>query len=332
MPLFKSFSPRATGLLAAAVTVLIWTAFIVISRATADPTRGGALGPFDIVLARILGASAILLPLGFVLVRKDRAQGIGESSLFGFSPLPLRLTVGAGLFGGLLYGLFAYNGFAYAPAMHASVLLPGSLPLWTALLAAWMLRTRITRGRAIGLALIVVGDVLVGGSSLLHALDGGNIWIGDLLFMVAALCWSVYSVLARRHALDAVRATVAITAFAFFVYVPLYGSLLLAQQGGGNFLRAPLGEVALQMLLQGVLSVVVAGISFTKMIQHYGPVRSTMITALVPGLSAFAAVMFLGEPPAWNLLLGLLLVTVGILFGVRAVAVAPALAVPDAAR
>ena len=35
---------------------------------------------------------------------------------------------------------------------------------------------------------------------------------------------------------------------------------------------------------------------------------------------------------AWNLLLGLLLVTVGILFGVRAVAVAPALAVPDAAR
>jgi len=78
--------------------------------------------------------------------------------------------------------------------------------------------------------------------------------------------------------------------------------------------------------------VVVAGISFTKMIQHYGPVRSTMITALVPGLSAFAAVMFLGEPPAWNLLLGLLLVTVGILFGVRAVAVAPALAVPDAAR
>ena len=322
MPLFKSFSPRATGLLAAVVTVLVWTAFIVISRATADPTRGGALGPFDIVLARILGASAILLPLGFVLVRKDRAQGIGASSLFGFSPLPLRLTVGAGLFGGLLYGLFAYNGFAYAPAMHASVLLPGSLPLWTALLAAWMLRTRITRGRAIGLALIVVGDVLVGGSSLLHALDGGNIWIGDLLFMVAALCWSVYSVLARRHALDAVRATVAITAFAFFVYVPLYGSLLLAQQGGGNFLRAP----------RGVLSVVVAGISFTKMIQHYGPVRSTMITALVPGLSAFAAVMFLGEPPAWNLLLGLLLVTVGILFGVRAVAVAPALAVPDAAR
>jgi drug/metabolite transporter (DMT)-like permease len=55
------------------------------------------------------------------------------------------------------------------------------------------------------------------------------------------------------------------------------------------------------------------------MIQHFGPVRSTMITALVPGLSALGAVVFLGEPLFWNLAVGLLLVTVGILFGVRAV-------------
>lgn len=53
------------------------------------------------------------------------------------------------------------------------------------------------------------------------------------------------------------------------------------------------------------------------MVQHYGPVRSTMITALVPGLSALAAVLMLGEPLFWNLIAGLLLVTAGILFGVR---------------
>jgi drug/metabolite transporter (DMT)-like permease len=42
-----------------------------------------------------------------------------------------------------------------------------------------------------------------------------------------------------------------------------------------------------------------------------------MITALVPGLSALAAVVFLGEPLHWNLIAGLLLVTAGILFGVQ---------------
>ena len=44
---------------------------------------------------------------------------------------------------------------------------------------------------------------------------------------------------------------------------------------------------------------------------------STMVTALVPGLSALGAVWFLGEPLHWNLLAGLALVTSGILFGVR---------------
>jgi drug/metabolite transporter (DMT)-like permease len=53
------------------------------------------------------------------------------------------------------------------------------------------------------------------------------------------------------------------------------------------------------------------------MIQHFGPVRSTMITALVPGLSALGAVLLLGEPLYWNLAAGLVLVTLGILFGVR---------------
>lgn len=70
------------------------------------------------------------------------------------------------------------------------------------------------------------------------------------------------------------------------------------------------------MFFQGVGSVVISGITFTKMIQHFGPVRST-ITALVPGLSAIAAAVILHEPLGWNVLLGLALVTSGIVFGVR---------------
>jgi len=74
-----------------------------------------------------------------------------------------------------------------------------------------------------------------------------------------------------------------------------------------------------QAVYQGIGSVVISGISFTKMIQHFGPVRSTMMTALVPGLSAMGAVFFLGEPLSWTLVLGLVLVTTGIVFGVRTV-------------
>lgn len=309
------FSSKTVGLVSAVITVCIWTGFIVIARASAS--RG--LLPLDIAFARILGASAILLPWAWWLMRPARQGGQKVGSLWGLSPLPLRETVQAGFFGGLLYAVLAYTGFFYAPASHASVLLPGSLPLWTTLLAWLFLREKVAASRAVGLGLIVLGDVLVGGASLLMAFDGGEVWKGDVLFMLAACCWSAYSVTVRRHGLDAVRATMAITAFAFVCFVPLYGVLIGTGILPTHLGRAPASEIGFQAVFQGVGSVVISGITFTQMVRYYGPVRSTMITALVPGLSALAAVWFLGEPMHWHLLAGLALVTSGILFGVQQV-------------
>jgi drug/metabolite transporter (DMT)-like permease len=315
-------SPKVVGLLAALVTVVIWTAFIVVARASADPARAPTLASVDIVFARLLGAGIILLPLGWWLTQTQRAQQreAGQAptagSLGGFSPLPLRITALTGVFGGLIYGLLAYSGFAFAPAAHASVLMPGSLPLWTALLALFLLGDRITLARAIGLVCIVAGDVLVGGASLLHALDGSGVWRGDVLFILAAFTWSCYSVLVRKYALQAVHATTAITVFAFLVFVPSYLLLVWAGVLEGRVFTAPLRDVLWQMLMQGVGSVVVSGISFNMMIRAFGPVRSTMLTAVVPGMSAVSAALVLGEPLPWNVLLGLALVTAGIVFGV----------------
>ncbi len=313
-----ALSPKTVGVLAAVITVVIWTSFIVIARASADPARGGSLNAFDIIYARIWGASLILLPWGWWLVRRDRRTQAWSGSFFGLSPLPARQTWIVGLLGGVLYALLAYSGFVFAPASHASVLMPGSLPLWTALLAMLILGEHISATRALGLGLIVLGDLLVGGTSLLHAFNGQGVWRGDVLFILAAMTWSTYSVLVRRYALDAVRTTIAVTVVAFLTYVPVYSVLLFLQWVPGRVWSAPWGDVAFQMVFQGVGSVVISGITFTKMIQHFGPVRSTMITALVPGLSAIAAVVVLAEPMGWNLLAGLGLVTGGILFGVRA--------------
>ena len=307
------FSARTVGLASAAVTVLIWTSFIVIARASASHT----LLPLDIALMRILGASCVLLPWAWWQMRPQRVRGERVGSLLGLSPLPLRTTVLAGFFGGLLYAVLAYAGFFFAPAAHASVLMPGSLPLWTTLLAMVFLHEKVPAARAVGLACIMLGDLLVGGASLLRALEGGDVWKGDLLFMSAASCWAAYTVIARRLALDAVRATMAITALAFVGFVPLFA---LATSLGGwptHIPQASWGELLFQAAFQGGGSVVISGITFTQMVRHFGPVRSTMITALVPGLSALGAVWFLGEPMHWNLLAGLALVTGGILFGVR---------------
>jgi drug/metabolite transporter (DMT)-like permease len=308
-----AFSQLSIGRLAAVVTVLIWTSFIIVARASASHV----LLPLDIACARILGASSVLLPWAWWLMREARQRGEKVGSLFGLSPLPLHITVKTGMVGGFLYAILAYIGFFYAPAGHASVLMPGSLPLWTSLLMWLFLREQIGMNRAIGLGMIVCGDILVGGMSLLKAFEGGDVWIGDLLFMTAAFCWSAYSVMVRHYGLDAVRATMAITAFALVSFVPAYALLVHFNVLPSHMAQAAWSEIVFQAVFQGVGSVVISGITFTQMIRTFGPIKSTMITALVPGLSALGAVVFLGEPLSWNLWAGLALVTCGILFGVR---------------
>jgi drug/metabolite transporter (DMT)-like permease len=306
----RQLSPKAVGVLSAVVTILIWSSFIVIARASAK----GSLLPLDMVFLRFIGAGMVLLPWGWWIVRNQQKN---LPSWLGLSPYGLKITALVGTFGGVVYAMLAYSGFFFAPAAHASVLMPGTLPLSTALVAMWLLKDHITPTRAIGLGLIFLGDLLVGGASLLKVFDGGETWKGDLLFLSASTCWAFYSVNARKYALDAVKATIAITVFTAVTFVPVYGLLVLFKAINSHLTTAPWGEIAFQAVYQGVGSVVISGITFTKMIQHFGPVRSTMMTALVPGLSALGAVFFLGEPLSFNLIAGLALVTIGILFGVR---------------
>ena len=307
------FSPRAIGLIAALVTILIWTSFIVIARASASHN----LLPLDIAFLRILGAGSVLLPWAWWIMRPQRHAGENVGSLLGLSPLPLRITIIGGLFGSFIFSMLSYSAFFFAPAAHGSVLMPGSLPLWTTLMAWIMLSQSISKVRAIGLACIVLGDLLVGGSSLLKAFDGGEVWKGDLMFMCAACCWSFYTVLVRREGLDAVRATMAVTAFSCVSFLPLYALIAWLGLIPSHLGTAPWEELVFQALFQGIGSVVISGISFNMMVRHYGPVRSTMMTAVVPALSAISAVILLNEPMYWNLMAGLALVTCGILFGVR---------------
>ena len=328
------FSPKTVGLSAAVITITIWTSFIVVARFMA--LKG--LTPLDIVLCRIIGASLVLLPWGYFMVRKMRAEGKGAGTWLGLSPLPWRLTVLIGMVGGVGYAVIAYSAFVFAPAAHGSVLMPGMLPLSTALFSVWLLNEHLSKGRITGLAMIFGGALLVGGVSLFKAALGadGNsqVWKGDVLFVCASTCWAFYAVTCRKNALGAVPATIAVTVFCALTNIPVYPLLVWAGVLHSKLSTAPWGEILFHALWQGGGSVVISGITFTKMIQYYGPVRSTMLTAVVPGLSALGAVVFLDEPLYWNLIAGLALVTLGIVVGVRAsskAAPAPA-AIPGIAK
>ncbi len=310
-----AFSKQTIGVAAAIVTVGIWVSFIIVARAMAHKT----LTPFDIGFVRFIAAAIVLIPWGIYLVRKTQRENPQAQSWLGISSLDFKTSAVIGLFAGIGYSCFVYSGFFFAPASHASVLMPGMLPLWTAMLAFFFLGTPITPRRAIGLALIALAAVLVGGTSVVKSFGTGDTWKGDLLFLAASFCWGTYTMLARKYQLGAIQATIAVSVFAFVTYVPVYGALAFTHAIHTQLFVAPWSEIILQGFLQGILSVVISGITFVKMVETFGPVRSTMITAVVPPMSAIGAVIFLSEPLTWNLVLGLVLATVGIVFGVKSV-------------
>lgn len=293
---------RWLGPLCAALVLCIWTAFIVLSRMGVR----GQLTPYDVAFLRFSVSGALLAAWA---LRRGQLGAL----LLG---APARAAT-LGICAGIGYCLLAYNAFRFAPAAHGGCLMPGTLPL-SAALAAWLLLgDRPPAARWMGFALILAGDLTVGGNSLVHALDGARVWIGDLLFLVAGACWACYTVLCRRWRLGPREATTMVGLFTLCAYVPPYAVGALAGWWPTGLAVAPAREIIGQALFQGVVAMVVSGLAFTKVLQVYGPVRTTLLTALVPGLAGLVAIPLLGEPLSANLVAGIGLVSAGLALAVR---------------
>lgn len=295
------------GIVCALATVAIWSGFILISRASAG---SGRLLPTDLAALRFGTAALIMLP---VLLWRVRREHTWRAALGGMSLVQVMVVA---VFAGCGFSLLAFSAFVFAPVAHAGVLMPGALPFFTALIAWLVLRERVTPRKAVGLALIFAGIVAIGAGSF-AGIDR-RMLIGDALFLTASCSWALFVVLARKWQLRPVEATIALALGAALLYLPFY-LLWLPKQ----IAVAPLWEVIGQGLYQGGLSVVVSTLVYTRVLMTFGPTRTAMITAVVPGLAAVLAVPLLGEPLALSALAGLALVTVGMIAGVVQPARAP---------
>ena len=296
---------RWLGYASAAAMLSIWTTFVLVSRFSARR----ALLPFDVVFLRFAFSGLVALPFAWRRAAKLRA-GLG-------GPLALRRGALLAITAGLCYCGCAYGGFYLAPAAHAAVLLTGSLSLTTALVAVWLLGERLTPPRIAGLALILAGDLIVGGHSVLQAMAGGSTWKGDVLYLCGSLSWAFYGVLCRRWRVGAIDATLAIAVGCLVSYVPLYGLAAATGLVPTGLAVAPWREIVLLAVYQGGFVMLLSGLAFTQVVATFGPVHTTMLTAVVPPLVALLAVPLLGEPLGGAAIGGLACVTAGLLVGLR---------------
>lgn len=283
-------SDRAVGLLAAAVVVLVWSSFIPVSRLG----LGGVLEPADLMALRFGVGGLLMLP---VLLREGTG-GLGPARA-----LLLAATAGIG------FSTLAYLGLSLAPASHAAVLMPGTLPLWTALLSRLWLRAPLGRARTVGLGLIAAGIGLTAGATLRGGPPGQ--WLGDLCYPAASLTWAVFTVAARAWKVPPIRGTAIVGVLSAVVVVPAYLLFLTPRLAA-----APLVEVAFHAVYQGVVVMVVALLAFTRAVASLGAAPTAMLTAAVPVVATLLAGPLLGETPSALEIAGLALVTAGMLTAV----------------
>ncbi|TAH53085.1 MAG: DMT family transporter [Betaproteobacteria bacterium] len=277
------------GTMAAGVVVCFWSGFNIVSRFGST----GAFTPFDLAALRFGISGLIALP--FVLRWTSPSEW------------PRYAWVSA--FGGLGYALLVYSGFAFAPSAHAGVFVNGGIPFWTAILLAVTSGVRLAGKTLTALLLTTSGLVLIGSESL-FATKRGDEWLGDLLFLAAALSWAVFGLLMRRWRLRPQPAIFAIASLSAAAYLPVYWLALPK-----TIQHAPWDALLLQGVYQGIIAALLAGGLYSYANQKIGASRASMALAVVPAVSAIAAYLLLDEPISLAVGAGIVIVTAGAVLG-----------------
>lgn len=269
----RTTAEYARGALFGLATVVIWAGNIVV----AGLGLRSSLTPWDIAAIRFAVAGLVLLPY---LVQRgvavDRLGWIGLAALI-FGGAPTVLLVNAGL--------------QFAPASHAGALFPGVMPLMVAGLAVVTLKERFTVQKALGFLLIATGVVSI--VSVSGASIGTSQNIGHLLFVAAAFAFACYTVAMRRARLEGLHAAAISAVGSMLMYLPLY-----AMVAGASVFNASLGAIALQALVQGLLTAVFSYVIYGLAVGILGASSGAAFAALCPAMTALMAIPILGEWPS----------------------------------
>lgn len=282
------------GIAAALLTTLMWASWFISVKLGVE----SSLTTFDLAIARY-GMPAIVFSYFTFRAREQLKK----------TPWPLLLGICLGA--GLPFFFLGSLGMHYAPVAHAGVLLPGTFPFFVTGIAVLFYRERLSKNRLIGLVAIALGVVILLAQSFTSSDE--NIWKGDLIFLLASLCWSVFCVCVRVSGLSS------------FVVAGLFGSvsslmlLFLLLTGAVNsgisfsFSNAPLGFYVVQFIVQGVLVGLIASVSFSFAISKIGAENTTMIGSLTPVIVIVLAFFVFSEMPTHLDLLAMVLVCFGVL-------------------
>jgi drug/metabolite transporter (DMT)-like permease len=256
----------------------------------------------DLTVLRFGVAGLVTMPILLRQLRTDPAVLLDR----------WKIWLAVSVFAGTPFGLLIFGALQFAPPSHAAVFPFAAMSVGGMLISALVFHERLAARRIVGIAL-VVGSLLA-----ISGLDPDSLTarslIGDAMFVVAGLFWAGFGILLRRHRLDPILATAAISFSALVTYVPGY----LIVTGGAGLIAAAPSVLWTEVLVQGLIAGVGTLFAYAKMVALLGPSRAAVFPALAPGLASLMAWPVLGHVPTLLEGFGLTGAMIGLLISVTA--------------
>ena len=281
-----------TGYAAAWCIVFVWSFWLIVSRVA----NQSGLTIYDLAAFRYGLAALIAVPL-CLYYKPWRGLRLVQIAVLSFILGPV-------------YILIVFSGFLYAPAAHGGIFMNGVLPLISILFALVLIRVLPSLRQAMGAVLILVSAIALALDASVSS--GKDAWIGDLLFLVGALFFSIYMILSERWKLGAMQIIFCGTVVNAAIYLPVWYFWLPS-----GLSDAPMGPLLLQAIYQGFVPNLIGLLFIAHASQNIGTGNTSFILAAVPGGGAILGALILGETLSLIGILALILLTSGLLLSVR---------------
>ena len=250
-------------------------------------------------------ATSVFAPLAFNALRVGLAVVVlGAIVQVGAHALPrgrdLRALLGLGFLGNGAYQILFHEGISRTRAGDAALLIAAA-PAFMAIIG-WLRGSERTAPRGVaGIVLSLVGILLVVFGDSAAGVAGGSAIIGDLLILVACLCWSLYTVLLQpfTERVDGIPLS-AVTMAGGAVPLLLVSLPSLARTEWSSVTPGAWSAVA----YSGLLALALAYLFWYRGVKVLGPTRTGMYANLQPVITLVAAWATIGETPHLLQLIG----------------------------
>ena len=285
---------RAAAYFAVISALALWAGNWIVARAVRDD-----IAPALITTGRIVLVMLCLAPFALPgLFARLRAFGARDWAVL----------AGLGVFGGGLHNAMQYLGLQYTTATNGTLFFSLS-PVTIMVLAGLVLAERVRTMQWIGLAVSLVGVMVIALRGDPEALRTLSFNPGDILCFLSMIFWSGYTICLRlqRTALGPIQLLFMVCALGVVTLVPwLAWDLAYDPRAHFNWR----GTAAL--LYSAFCSVILAYAGWNYAVSRLGAARTGGFSHLLPAFGVMFSALFLGEYPLWYHFAGIVLIVAGI--------------------